>query len=114
MFTGIVQAMGRITEVAKGPSAVRLVIDPGELPVDDVAIGGRRARARLDPVGGPRQERRRDRIEGEVHVLPAVVGADRRRQSGRVIEVPGVGPAAGGDTDLADVANHTAMLSIGA
>ena len=39
MFTGIVQAMGRITEVAKGPSAVRLVIDPGELPVDDVAIG---------------------------------------------------------------------------
>ena len=25
MFTGIVQAMGRITEVAKGPSAARLV-----------------------------------------------------------------------------------------
>jgi riboflavin synthase len=39
MFTGIVQAMGRITEVAKGPSAERLVIDPGVLPVDDVAIG---------------------------------------------------------------------------
>jgi riboflavin synthase len=39
MFTGIVQAMGRITEVAKGPSAARLVVDPGALAVDDVAIG---------------------------------------------------------------------------
>ena len=39
MFTGIVQAMGRITEVAKGPSAARLVIDPGTLAIDDVAIG---------------------------------------------------------------------------
>ena len=39
MFTGIVQAVGRITEVASGPSAARLVIDPGTLPVDDVAIG---------------------------------------------------------------------------
>jgi len=39
MFTGIVQAVGRITDVAQGPSAVRLVIDPGALGVDDVAIG---------------------------------------------------------------------------
>jgi riboflavin synthase len=39
MFTGIVQAMGRITQVAQGPSAARLVIDPGTLAVDDVGIG---------------------------------------------------------------------------
>jgi riboflavin synthase len=39
MFTGIVQAMGRITEVAKGPSAARLVVEPGTLPVDDVTVG---------------------------------------------------------------------------
>ena len=39
MFTGIVQAMGRIVDVAKGPSAARLVVDPGALPVDDVGIG---------------------------------------------------------------------------
>ena len=39
MFTGIVQAMGRITDVAQGPSAARLAIDPGTLPVDDVAVG---------------------------------------------------------------------------
>ena len=39
MFTGIVQAVGRIVEVAQGPSAARLVVEPGALPVDDVGIG---------------------------------------------------------------------------
>jgi riboflavin synthase len=39
MFTGIVQAMGRIVDVARGPSAARLVVDPGALPVADVGIG---------------------------------------------------------------------------
>jgi riboflavin synthase len=39
MFTGIVQAVGRIASVSAGPSAARLAIDPGTLPVDDVAIG---------------------------------------------------------------------------
>jgi riboflavin synthase len=39
MFTGIVQAVGRIVEVLDGPAAVRLRIDAGSLPVDDVAPG---------------------------------------------------------------------------
>jgi riboflavin synthase len=39
VFTGIVQAVGRIVEAGHGPSAVRLAIDPGELGVDDLAIG---------------------------------------------------------------------------
>lgn len=39
MFTGIVQAVGRIETVADGPAAARLAVDPGALPLDDVAIG---------------------------------------------------------------------------
>ena len=39
MFTGIVQAVGRIEAVTRGPSAVRLVVDAAPLPLDDVAIG---------------------------------------------------------------------------
>jgi riboflavin synthase len=39
MFTGIVQAVGRIVEAGQGPSAVRLIVDPGTLEVADVAIG---------------------------------------------------------------------------
>jgi riboflavin synthase len=39
MFTGIVQGLGRIVEVSGGPSAARIVVDPGAMPVDDVAIG---------------------------------------------------------------------------
>jgi riboflavin synthase len=39
MFTGIVQAVGRIQAVTRGPSAVRLVVDAAPLPLDDVAIG---------------------------------------------------------------------------
>ena len=39
MFTGIVQAVGRIVDVGHGPAAARLVVDPGMLAVGDVAIG---------------------------------------------------------------------------
>ena len=39
MFTGIVQAVGRIVAVEPGPSARRLVVDGGALDVADVAIG---------------------------------------------------------------------------
>ena len=39
MFTGIVQAVGRIVAVEPGPSARRLVVDGGALEVADVAIG---------------------------------------------------------------------------
>jgi len=39
MFTGIVQAIGRIENVVDGRAAARLVVDAGALPLDDVAIG---------------------------------------------------------------------------
>ena len=39
MFTGIVQAVGRIESVVDGPAAARLLVDPGTLLLDDVAIG---------------------------------------------------------------------------
>ena len=39
MFTGIVQAVGRIEAVTRGPSAARVVVDAAPLAVDDVAIG---------------------------------------------------------------------------
>ncbi|HVE50641.1 MAG TPA: riboflavin synthase [Casimicrobiaceae bacterium] len=39
MFTGIVQAVGRIVSVTPGPAAMRIGIDPQALPLDDVAIG---------------------------------------------------------------------------
>jgi riboflavin synthase len=39
MFTGIVAAVGRIVEAGQGPSAVRLVVDPGSLDVADIVIG---------------------------------------------------------------------------
>lgn len=39
MFTGIVQAVGRIVSVVEGPAAVRLVVDPAGLDVSDVAVG---------------------------------------------------------------------------
>jgi riboflavin synthase len=39
MFTGIVQAVGRIVEAGQGPSAVRLTVDPQALDVGDVGIG---------------------------------------------------------------------------
>jgi riboflavin synthase len=39
MFTGIVQAVGRIETVGEGPAAARLVVDAGALALDDVAIG---------------------------------------------------------------------------
>jgi len=39
MFTGIVQAIGRIDSVVAGAGAVKLVVDPGAMTLDDVAIG---------------------------------------------------------------------------
>ncbi len=39
MFTGIVQAVGRIENVVDGPAAARLIVAPEALPLDDVAIG---------------------------------------------------------------------------
>jgi len=39
MFTGIVQAVGRVLEAPRKGDGVRLVLDPGPLPLDDVGIG---------------------------------------------------------------------------
>ena len=39
MFTGIVAAVGRIAEVTPTAGGVRLRIDAGSLPLDDVALG---------------------------------------------------------------------------
>jgi riboflavin synthase len=39
MFTGIVQAVGRISEINEGTQDVRLVIDAGALGLGDVALG---------------------------------------------------------------------------
>ena len=39
MFTGLVRAVGRIVEVGSGPSARRLVVDPGALDCSAVAVG---------------------------------------------------------------------------
>ena len=39
MFTGIVQAMGRVVARETRGDGIRITIDAGELPVDDVAIG---------------------------------------------------------------------------
>lgn len=39
MFTGIVQAVGAITQVLPLQEGVRLVVDPRALPTDDIALG---------------------------------------------------------------------------
>ena len=39
MFTGIIAAVGRIAEVAATEGGVRLEIDAGGMPLDDVALG---------------------------------------------------------------------------
>jgi riboflavin synthase len=39
MFTGIVQSVGRIDAVLEGAGAVKLVVDPASMTLDDVAIG---------------------------------------------------------------------------
>jgi riboflavin synthase len=39
MFTGIVQAVGRIVATGPGPAATRVVVDPAALPTDDLALG---------------------------------------------------------------------------
>ena len=80
MFTGIVQAMGRITEVAKGPSAARLVIDPGALPIDDAAIGDSIAVGgcclTVVAIEGPAQARRLA-FDVSAETLACTAGLDR-------------------------------------
>jgi riboflavin synthase len=39
MFTGIIAAVGRIDDVATTPGGVKMRIDAGALPLDDVALG---------------------------------------------------------------------------
>jgi len=39
MFTGIVQSVGRIDAVLEGAGAVKLIVEPGTMTLDDVAIG---------------------------------------------------------------------------
>jgi riboflavin synthase alpha subunit len=39
MFTGIVQAKGRIVAAGSGPDGLRLAIAPGHLDTDDIRIG---------------------------------------------------------------------------
>jgi riboflavin synthase len=39
MFTGIISAVGRIAEVKASPGGVRVSIDAGGLPLEDVALG---------------------------------------------------------------------------
>jgi riboflavin synthase len=39
MFTGIIQAVGRVREVKPAPGGVRVIIDTGGLPLADVKIG---------------------------------------------------------------------------
>jgi riboflavin synthase len=39
MFTGIIAAVGKISGVTPAPGGVRLVVDTGGMPLDDVAIG---------------------------------------------------------------------------
>jgi riboflavin synthase len=39
MFTGIITAVGRIAEVKASPGGVRVSIDAGGLPLEDVALG---------------------------------------------------------------------------
>ena len=39
MFTGIIQAVGRIAEIDAGEQDIRLRIETGKLPLTDVALG---------------------------------------------------------------------------
>lgn len=39
MFTGIVQAVGNIDRIVDGPGAAKLIVDPAQLPIDDVVVG---------------------------------------------------------------------------
>lgn len=39
MFSGMVAAVGRIESVAPTAGGVRLAVDPGDLPLDDIALG---------------------------------------------------------------------------
>ena len=39
MFTGLIQAVGRIAEIESGKQDIRLRIDTGKLPLDEVSLG---------------------------------------------------------------------------
>ena len=39
MFTGLIQAVGRIAQIEKGEQDIRLRIETGKLPLEDVALG---------------------------------------------------------------------------
>ena len=39
MFTGLIQAVGRIAQIEKGEQDIRLRIETGKLPLADVALG---------------------------------------------------------------------------
>ena len=39
MFTGLIQAVGRIAQIEKGEQDIRLRIETGNLPLEDVALG---------------------------------------------------------------------------
>ena len=39
MFTGLIQAVGRIAQIEKGQQDIRLRIETGKLPLEDVALG---------------------------------------------------------------------------
>lgn len=39
MFTGIITAVGRIAEAQPAPGGLRLAVDAGGMPLDDVAVG---------------------------------------------------------------------------
>ena len=39
MFTGRIQAVGRIAEIESGKQDIRLRIDTGKLPLEEVSLG---------------------------------------------------------------------------
>ena len=39
MFTGIIAAVGRVTESTPSAAGMKLRVDPGGLPLDDVQVG---------------------------------------------------------------------------
>ena len=39
MFTGLIQAVGRIAEIESGKQDIRLRIDTGKLPLEEVSLG---------------------------------------------------------------------------
>ena len=81
MFTGIVQSIGSIEEVVAGAGAVKLVVDPGRMTLDDVAIGDSIAVSGCClTVVGVERESRAPRLAFDVShaTLACTTGLDRR------------------------------------